>query len=106
MNVALRKPMSRQEFFAWAEAQDERYEFDGFQPVAMTGDNLGHSSVAGNIIQQLRNRLAGKPAGRSALTPVSRRSATRFATRMRWSPVRGSAAATTWCRTPSSCLKS
>ena len=61
MNVALRKPMTRDEFFAWAEAQEERYEFDGFQPVAMTGGNLGHSDVAGNIISQLKARLRGKP---------------------------------------------
>ena len=39
MNVALSsKPrMTREEFFAWAQIQGARYEFDGFQPVAMTG---------------------------------------------------------------------
>ena len=31
MSVTLRKPMSREAFFDWAEAQDERYEFDGEQ---------------------------------------------------------------------------
>ena len=46
--------MSRDEFFAWAEAQEERYEFDGFEPVAMTGGNLGHSAIAVNIVSQLR----------------------------------------------------
>ena len=61
MSAALRKPMSRDEFFAWAEAQEERYEFDGFEPVAMTGGNLGHSAIAVNIVSQLRNRLRGKP---------------------------------------------
>ena len=30
MTLALRKTMTRQEFFDWAEAQDTRYEFDGF----------------------------------------------------------------------------
>jgi hypothetical protein len=38
MNVALRQPvMTRDGFFLWAEAREERYEFDGFAPVAMTG---------------------------------------------------------------------
>ena len=37
MNVALRKPMTLEAFLAWEERQELRYEFDGFQPVAMTG---------------------------------------------------------------------
>jgi Uma2 family endonuclease len=60
MSNALRKPMTREAFFAWAEAQEGRYEFDGFQPVAMTGGNLGHSRMIRNINRQLANRLAGK----------------------------------------------
>ena len=60
MTLALRKAMTRQEFFDWAEVQDERYEFDGFQPVAMTGGSLGHSSIIGNINFELRSRLRGK----------------------------------------------
>ena len=69
MTLALRKIMSRQEFFDWAEAQDARYEFDGFQPVAMTGGTVGHSFLAGSIIRQLGNRLAGsgcRPLGPDA----------------------------------------
>ena len=61
MNVALRKPMSRDEFFTWAERQEERYEFDGLQPVAMTGGSLRHSRLIRNINRQLGNRLAGQP---------------------------------------------
>ncbi len=60
MNVALRRPMTKKEFFDWAETQDIRYEFDGFQPVAMTGGDLGHSSLIGNLNRQLGNRLEGK----------------------------------------------
>jgi Uma2 family endonuclease len=60
MNVALRKPMTREAFFAWAEAQDVRHEFDGSQPVAMSGGNLDHSRILRNINRQLANRLAGK----------------------------------------------
>ena len=37
MNGALRKSMTVAQFLAWEERQELRYEFDGFQPVAMTG---------------------------------------------------------------------
>ena len=60
MNVALRKPMTQKEFFDWAEAQEKRYEFDGFQPIAMTGGDLGHSRLIRNVNRQLANRLEGK----------------------------------------------
>ncbi len=60
MSRALHQPMTREAFFEWAEAQEKRYEFDGFQPVAMTGGELGHSLLIGNINRQLGNRLAGK----------------------------------------------
>jgi len=60
MNIALRVPrMSREEFFAWAEAQNERYEFDGFEPVAMTGGNNRHSQIGKNILRALDLRLRG-----------------------------------------------
>jgi hypothetical protein len=32
MDVALRKPMTIEQFLAWEERQPLRYEFDGFQP--------------------------------------------------------------------------
>jgi Uma2 family endonuclease len=51
--------MTREEFLDWAEAQDQRYEFDGFQPVAMTGGTRNHSHIAGNIYFALRSRLQG-----------------------------------------------
>jgi Uma2 family endonuclease len=60
MNIALRKPrMSRNEFFDWAEAQDARYEFDGFQPVAMTGGTIRHNLIIKNITRALDARLRG-----------------------------------------------
>jgi hypothetical protein len=31
------KPLTLDEFLDWERAQPERYEFDGIQPVAMTG---------------------------------------------------------------------
>ena len=55
MSTALREPrMARVEFLDWAAAQDQQYEFDGFQPVAMTGDTRTHSQIAQNIYSALR----------------------------------------------------
>lgn len=70
MNIALRKPrMTREEFFDWAEAQDRRYEFDGFEPVAMVGGTINHSQISHNIYAALRARLQGsgcRPLGPDA----------------------------------------
>lgn len=60
MNAPLRKPMTQEEFFAWAETQDERYEFNDFQAIAMTGGDLRHSRLIRNINTQLANRLRGE----------------------------------------------
>jgi hypothetical protein len=38
MTVALRRPMTLPEFLGWEERQELRFEFDGVQPVGMTGD--------------------------------------------------------------------
>jgi Uma2 family endonuclease len=60
MDVAVRKPrMTREEFFPWAQAQDTRYEFDGFEPVAMTGGTANHNQITQNILVALRSRLRG-----------------------------------------------
>ena len=60
MNTALRKPrMTRDAFFGWAQAQDTRYEFDGFQPVAMTGCSPNHNRMTLNIHRALYARLKG-----------------------------------------------
>ena len=60
MNLALRQPlMTRDQFFDWAQAQEQRYEFDGFQPVAMTGGSNNHSTTCQNIWFALRARLRG-----------------------------------------------
>ena len=39
MSASLR-PLTLGEFLAWESEQDGRYEFDGIQPVAMTGGRL------------------------------------------------------------------
>jgi Uma2 family endonuclease len=61
MTAALRRPMTLAEFLAWEERQELRYEFDGFQPVAMTGGTLAHDDITGNIRSALRSRLRGGP---------------------------------------------
>jgi Uma2 family endonuclease len=53
--------MSLQEFLAWEERQDLRYEFDGFQPRAMTGGTSEHSTIQRNLITALTTRLRGRP---------------------------------------------
>ena len=61
MNIALRKSWTQERFFDWAEAQDVRYEFDGSQPVAMTGGNAGHAVVIRGINRALDVRLRRAP---------------------------------------------
>ena len=57
MNVALRKPMTREDFLLWAEGQDRRFEFDGFEPVAMTAGTNNYGTISGNLNVQLALRL-------------------------------------------------
>jgi Uma2 family endonuclease len=69
MNVPIRKPWTQEQFFSWAEAQEARYEFDGFQPVAMTGDFNAASAIGVNLIASLHRRLRGtgcRPLGPNA----------------------------------------
>jgi Uma2 family endonuclease len=51
--------MTRQQFLTWAETQRARYEFDGREPVAMTGGTRDHSQICQNIYAALRSRLKG-----------------------------------------------
>ena len=53
--------MTLDDFLAWEERQDLRYEFDGFQPVAMTGGTYAHDKVATNLAVSLTPRLRGSP---------------------------------------------
>ena len=61
MNVALRKPMGVEQFLAWEERQPLRYEFDGFQPSAMTGGTVAHEMIGGSLRALLHQFLRGKP---------------------------------------------
>jgi Uma2 family endonuclease len=60
MDGALRKPMSLEAFLQWEERQELRYEFDGFEPVGMTGGTAEHSAIQRNLITALTLRLRGK----------------------------------------------
>jgi Uma2 family endonuclease len=61
MGAVLHKPMTLAEFLAWEERQEQRYEFDGFQPVAMTGGTYAHEVIGGTLRALLHARLRGKP---------------------------------------------
>jgi Uma2 family endonuclease len=62
MSSAFRRPrMSREQFLDWVATQEGRWEFDGFEPVAMTGGTRNHSQIASNIIAALAGRLRGGP---------------------------------------------
>lgn len=61
MDVARRKPMTLMQFLAWEERQELRYEFDGFQPAAMTGGTMEHEAIGNRLRGLLLDRLQGKP---------------------------------------------
>ena len=56
MSAALRA-LTTEEFLAWERAQPERYEFDGIQPIGMTGGSSRHAVVGGRLIGALSARL-------------------------------------------------
>jgi Uma2 family endonuclease len=57
MSVTLHWPMTLEQFLAWEERQAMRYEFDGWQPVAMTGG----TAIGGTLRALLQSHLRGKP---------------------------------------------
>lgn len=61
MSAHVRKPMTRDEFLTWERGQELRYEFDGFQIIAMTGGTFAHALIQTNLIGALGGRLRGKP---------------------------------------------
>src|SRR4051794_32186999 len=61
MSVAMQKPMTREQYLAWEEQQPLRYEFDGFEPVAMTGGTAAHAAIQRNLAIAVGGRLRGKP---------------------------------------------
>lgn len=47
MTVAVRQPMTLEQFLEWEEQQELRCEFDGFAPVAMTGGTRAKTPLPG-----------------------------------------------------------
>ncbi|MDR3535247.1 MAG: Uma2 family endonuclease [Acetobacteraceae bacterium] len=61
MSNTVRKPWTVAQFLDWEERQELRYEFDGFQPVAMTGGTDAHEAIGGTLRALLQAHLRGKP---------------------------------------------
>ena len=61
MNVAVGKPMTLEQFLAWEARQELRYEFDGFEPIAMTGGTRAHAAIQRNLAIAVGSRLRGTP---------------------------------------------
>jgi Uma2 family endonuclease len=53
--------MTIEDFLAWEEHQELRYEFDGWEPVAMTGGTDRHEAIGGTLRALLQVQLRGKP---------------------------------------------
>jgi Uma2 family endonuclease len=51
------KPLTLDEFLDWERSQQERHEFDGIQPVAMTGGSRPHSRVGTRLVVALANSV-------------------------------------------------
>lgn len=51
------KPLTLDEFLAWERAQEARYEFDGIQPVAMTGGSRPHPRIGIRLLAALFSRV-------------------------------------------------
>ena len=58
---ALAKTMSLDEFIAWEERQQPRYEYDGYNVEAMTGGTYNHGVIQVNLLAALHARLRGGP---------------------------------------------
>jgi Uma2 family endonuclease len=51
------KPLTLEEFLAWEATQGERFEFDGVQPVAMTGGSVAHARLVRRLVAAISKRL-------------------------------------------------
>ena len=51
------KPLSLAEFLDWERAQPLRYEFDGIQPIAITGGSTMHARLIARVIIAGGNRV-------------------------------------------------
>ena len=62
MNVQALRRMTEDEFFAWGERQEDRYEFvDGIPVRMMSGASRRHDQIVVNVLLSLGNQLRGGP---------------------------------------------
>lgn len=60
MSATLREPVTIEEFLAWEERQELKYEFDGFGPVAVAGGTFAHAAIQRNLAIAVGGRLLSK----------------------------------------------
>ena len=60
MRHAVRQPITVEVFLAWEERQELRWEFNGFEPVAMTGGTNAHEAIGMRLRTLLDMALLGK----------------------------------------------
>ena len=61
MSTTRHRPMTLAQFLLWEEQREERWEFDGFEPVPMNGATIAHSLIQANLVAALHGRLRGGP---------------------------------------------
>ncbi len=57
MNVIVRPRLSLADFLDWERNQPERFEFDGTQPIPMTGGTVAHARLVRRLTQALTQLL-------------------------------------------------
>ncbi|MFN8928142.1 MAG: Uma2 family endonuclease, partial [Rhodospirillales bacterium] len=67
--TAVPKPWSVEQFVAWEEEQEDRYEFVDGVIRMMVGGTAAHSTIIGNVFSLLRHQLTGKPCRPFVETP-------------------------------------
>jgi hypothetical protein len=50
MNVIVRPGVSLADFLAWEREQPQRFEFDGTQPIPMTGATVAHARLVRCVV--------------------------------------------------------
>ena len=61
MSAVLKQRMNLEAFLEWENREELKYEFDGFEPVGMTGGSAEHAAIQVNVIREPGNRLQGQP---------------------------------------------
>ena len=61
MSEAALPPMSLEDFLAWQEGQEQRYELVDGQPVAMAGARLKHDRIVTNALIRIGGKLDSSP---------------------------------------------